>query len=80
MKVVRLIIFCLNLDATVIPGKVKSQVSLRIVPDQDLNTIAKSLCCHLKSAFQSFQSPNELEVSELCYLPFSRSNFDSLPG
>jgi len=50
-------------NATVIPGKVMSQVSLRIVPDQDLNTIVKSLCDHLQSSFQSFQSPNELKVS-----------------
>ncbi|KAJ7645615.1 hypothetical protein DFH06DRAFT_1211918 [Mycena polygramma] len=50
-------------NATVIPGTVKSQVSLRIVPDQDLESIAKSLCTHLETSFQNQQSPNKLKVS-----------------
>jgi di- and tripeptidase len=50
-------------NATVIPGIVKAQVSLRIVPEQNLDTIAKALCNHFESSFQSFQSPNKLEVS-----------------
>lgn len=49
-------------DATVIPGVVKSQVSLRIVPDQDLDTIIKALCDHLETSFQRLKSPNKLEV------------------
>jgi di- and tripeptidase len=41
---------------------VKSQVSLRIVPDQDLETIAKSLSGFLETSFKSLQSPNKLQV------------------
>jgi di- and tripeptidase len=41
---------------------VKARVSVRIVPDQDLQTIAKSLCAHLKTTFKSFGSPNKLEA------------------
>ncbi|TFK40678.1 hypothetical protein BDQ12DRAFT_679847 [Crucibulum laeve] len=50
-------------NATVIPGTVRAQVSLRIVPDQDLDTIVKSLCDYLKISFNSFQSPNRLQVN-----------------
>ncbi|KAF4578670.1 hypothetical protein EYR36_000477 [Pleurotus pulmonarius] len=50
-------------NATVIPGSVKAQISLRIVPDQDLNTIVKSLCDHLHASFANFNSPNEIQVS-----------------
>ncbi|KAF7365438.1 Beta-Ala-His dipeptidase [Mycena venus] len=50
-------------NPTVIPGTIKSQVSLRIVPDQDLDSIAKSLCTHLRSSFENLQSPNKLNVS-----------------
>ncbi|KAF9013391.1 hypothetical protein BDQ17DRAFT_1386947 [Cyathus striatus] len=50
-------------NATVIPGTVKAQVSIRIVPDQDLDTIVKSLCDHLKYSFKAFQSPNTLRVN-----------------
>ncbi|KAJ6620730.1 hypothetical protein B0H10DRAFT_2020308 [Mycena sp. CBHHK59/15] len=49
-------------NATVIPGTIKSQVSLRIVPDQDLDTIAKSLCLHLETSFKGLKSPNKLKV------------------
>jgi len=49
-------------NATVIPGSVKSQVSLRIVPDQDLNTVANALRDHLETSFQGLQSPNTLKV------------------
>ncbi|KAJ7695752.1 hypothetical protein B0H17DRAFT_1055463 [Mycena rosella] len=49
-------------NATVIPGTVKTQVSVRIVPDQDLDTIAKSLCLHLENSFKDLKSPNELHV------------------
>ncbi len=51
-----------NLDATVIPGTVKSQVSIRIVPDQDLETISHSLRDHLTSSFSALDSPNKLQV------------------
>ncbi|KAG6811024.1 hypothetical protein H0H92_009327 [Tricholoma furcatifolium] len=50
-------------NATVIPGLVKSQVSVRIVPDQDLDTIVKALVAHLESSFETLQSPNKLKVT-----------------
>jgi di- and tripeptidase len=53
-------------DSTVIPGKVTAKVSLRIVPDQDLQTIAQSLINHLRGSFNKFQSPNQLSVRYLC--------------
>lgn len=50
-------------NSTVIPGKVTAKVSLRIVPDQDLETIAQSLVDRLKGSFDKFRSPNQLSVS-----------------
>lgn len=50
-------------NSTVIPGKVTAKVSLRIVPDQDLQTIAQSLVDHLRGSFDKFRSPNQLSVS-----------------
>ncbi|KAJ7688222.1 hypothetical protein B0H14DRAFT_3053338 [Mycena olivaceomarginata] len=50
-------------NSTVIPGTIKSQVSLRIVPDQDLDSIAKSLVAHLQTSFGNLKSPNKLKVS-----------------
>ncbi|KAJ7095467.1 hypothetical protein C8R43DRAFT_1081889 [Mycena crocata] len=50
-------------NATVIPGTIKSQVSLRIVPDQDLDSIARSLCLHLETSFKDLKSPNKLRVN-----------------
>ncbi|KIJ60273.1 hypothetical protein HYDPIDRAFT_117355 [Hydnomerulius pinastri MD-312] len=50
-------------NSTVIPGKVTTKVSLRIVPDQDLDTISQALVSHLKSSFGVLQSPNKLSVS-----------------
>ncbi|KAJ6584681.1 hypothetical protein B0H19DRAFT_1106072 [Mycena capillaripes] len=50
-------------NATVIPGTIKSQVSLRIVPDQELESIAKSLCTYLETSFESLKSPNKLKLS-----------------
>ncbi|KAG6845113.1 hypothetical protein H0H87_000540 [Tephrocybe sp. NHM501043] len=49
-------------NATVIPALVKSQVSMRIVPDQDLNTIVKALITYLESSFEALQSPNKFKV------------------
>ncbi|KAJ3868519.1 hypothetical protein EV359DRAFT_77599 [Lentinula novae-zelandiae] len=49
-------------NPTVIPGTVNSQISLRIVPDQKLDTIASSLCQFLRSSFHDLQSPNEITV------------------
>ncbi|KAH9917958.1 Zn-dependent exopeptidase [Fomitopsis serialis] len=50
-------------NSTVIPATVKAHVSVRIVPDQDLETIANSLREHLTAAFVTMQSPNKLKVS-----------------
>lgn len=52
-------------DSTVIPGKVTAKVSLRIVPDQDLQTIAQSLVDHLRGTFEKSQSPNQLSVRDM---------------
>lgn len=49
-------------DATVIPGRVAAQVSLRIVPDQDLDTIADSMCRYLQTSFEGLHTPNKLTV------------------
>lgn len=50
-------------NSTVIPGTVTAQVSLRIVPDQDLESVSRSLVSHLRASFNSFQSPNTLSVT-----------------
>ncbi|KAI6042632.1 glutathione degradosome [Pisolithus marmoratus] len=50
-------------NSTVIPGTVTAQVSLRIVPDQDLECVSQSLVSHLRGSFNSFQSPNSLSVT-----------------
>ncbi|KAK0476079.1 hypothetical protein IW261DRAFT_1491846 [Armillaria novae-zelandiae] len=50
-------------NSTVIPGTVKSQVSIRIVPDQDLDTISRSLCDYLTRSFEHLQSPNKFNIS-----------------
>ncbi|KAI0768916.1 Zn-dependent exopeptidase [Irpex lacteus] len=50
-------------NATVIPASVTARVSIRIVPDQDLDTIAKSVQDYLKEQFAKMGSPNALEVS-----------------
>lgn len=49
-------------DPTVIPSRVKSQVSVRIVPDQSLDTIAKNLCDFLTAKFAELRSRNSIEV------------------
>ncbi|KAF7975347.1 hypothetical protein HWV62_9799 [Athelia sp. TMB] len=50
-------------NSTVIPAKVTACVSVRIVPDQDLDSIATSLTDHLTSSFNTMQSPNKLQVT-----------------
>ncbi|KAI0088477.1 Zn-dependent exopeptidase [Irpex rosettiformis] len=50
-------------NATVIPASVTARVSIRIVPDQDLDTIAKSIQDYLRDEFAKMKSPNTLEVS-----------------
>ncbi|KAG1743250.1 glutathione degradosome [Suillus paluster] len=50
-------------NSTVIPGKVTAKVSLRIVPDQELDNVAQSLVDHLTRTFDKFRSPNQFSVS-----------------
>ncbi|THH19346.1 hypothetical protein EW146_g1817 [Bondarzewia mesenterica] len=50
-------------NPTVIPGTVKAQVSLRIVPDQELDTIGESLCQYVRDSFKALESPNSLKVA-----------------
>jgi di- and tripeptidase len=49
-------------DSTIIPGKVKAQISLRVVPNQDLEAIVTSVVTFLKRTFGGFGSPNKLQV------------------
>lgn len=53
-------------DPTVIPGKVTTKLSLRIVPDQDLETVSRALVAHLDASFDAFRSPNTLSVRVPC--------------
>ncbi|WAQ89029.1 hypothetical protein PtA15_10A452 [Puccinia triticina] len=48
--------------ATVIPASAQSAVSIRIVPDQSLDEISRSLVSFLEAAFQHLRSSNTLEV------------------
>ncbi|KAG9315550.1 glutathione degradosome [Chiua virens] len=50
-------------NPTVIPGKVTAKLSLRIVPDQDLETVSRALVAHLNACFDVFQSPNTFSVT-----------------
>lgn len=50
-------------DSTVIPGSVRARISIRIVPDQDLEVVTASLKTHIDSAFGKMKSPNRLVVS-----------------
>ncbi|KAJ8457580.1 hypothetical protein ONZ51_g11443 [Trametes cubensis] len=50
-------------NSTVIPSKVRAHISVRIVPDQDLESIAASVQEHLKAQFQRMRSPNKLNVT-----------------
>ncbi|KIJ14910.1 hypothetical protein PAXINDRAFT_12180 [Paxillus involutus ATCC 200175] len=50
-------------NSTVIPGKVTTKLSLRIVPDQDIETLSQALIAHIKSSFNVLESPNKLSVS-----------------
>lgn len=53
-----------------IPSRVKSQVSVRIVPDQNLDTIAENLCEFLKLEFSGLRSRNSIEVTSLDCVSF----------
>lgn len=62
-----------------IPSRVKSQVSVRIVPDQNLDMIAENLCEFLNVLFSGLRSPNSIEVTSLDYispvgLPFTTTS------
>ncbi|KAG6372816.1 hypothetical protein JVT61DRAFT_7223 [Boletus reticuloceps] len=50
-------------NPTVIPGMVTTKLSLRIVPDQDLDTISRALVSHLNASFDAFGSPNKLSIT-----------------
>jgi acetylornithine deacetylase/succinyl-diaminopimelate desuccinylase-like protein len=50
-------------DSTVIPGSVRARVSIRIVPDQEVDAIAATLQAHLESTFRMMGSPNRLVVN-----------------
>ncbi|EJC98016.1 Zn-dependent exopeptidase [Fomitiporia mediterranea MF3/22] len=50
-------------NPTVIPAKVKAKISLRIVPNQHLDTIASLLREHLLSSFEAVKSPNKIKVN-----------------
>ena len=50
-------------NSTVIPKTATATISLRIVPNQDMNTIKKSLESYLHQHFDSFASKNNLKVS-----------------
>lgn len=55
-------LFLLSSEATIIPGTVTARLSLRIVPDQDLDTIVKSLRDYIQTSFNILQSTNSLKV------------------
>lgn len=48
--------------STVIPASAQSAVSIRIVPDQSLEDISRSLVSFLEEAFKPLNSSNTLEV------------------
>lgn len=50
-------------NRTVIPASVKTQLSVRIVPDQDLAQIADGLELHVRESFARLKSPNTLNVT-----------------
>jgi len=49
-------------NATVIPSTVTADISVRIVPDQDLDRVTNSLIASLNSSFESLDSQHELRV------------------
>ncbi|KAL5524589.1 hypothetical protein ACEPAF_9729 [Sanghuangporus sanghuang] len=50
-------------NPTVIPAKVKAKISLRIVPNQHLDTIIQSLREYLFTSFEALKSPNKIELN-----------------
>jgi di- and tripeptidase len=49
-------------NTTVIPASVKATISLRIVPDQDIEQIKESVSQYLVESFEQFESDNTLTV------------------
>lgn len=50
-------------NKTVIPRRVNADIAMRLVPDQDLDTIVSSLISYCHSTFDALGSPNTLEVT-----------------
>ncbi|CAI2170153.1 187_t:CDS:10 [Funneliformis geosporum] len=50
-------------NVTVIPCKAKANVSMRIVPDQDINEIVKSFEDFIKKVFDELKTENKISVS-----------------
>jgi len=50
-------------NSTIIPHSVRAKVSVRIVPDQDLEEIADRLVDHFKTSFNALQSTNQLKIT-----------------
>ncbi|WWC90915.1 uncharacterized protein L201_005853 [Kwoniella dendrophila CBS 6074] len=49
-------------NKTVIPQKVSADISMRIVPDQQLDDIVKGLKAYAKNVFDDLDSPNKFEI------------------
>jgi len=49
-------------NKTVIPRRVSADIAMRLVPDQDLDTIVSSLVSFCKSTFSCLATPNTLDV------------------
>ncbi|CAG8444891.1 387_t:CDS:10 [Diversispora eburnea] len=50
-------------NSTVIPCKAKANVSMRIVPDQDLNVIVEYFQSYVKSIFETLKTDNDLSIT-----------------
>ncbi|KAF8315648.1 Zn-dependent exopeptidase [Clavulina sp. PMI_390] len=50
-------------NPTIIPSAVKAQVSVRIVPDQDLQTIQNAVQQHLQNSFDASGTTNTLKIT-----------------
>lgn len=49
-------------NATVIPGSVTAQISIRIVPDQELSVISQALVDYLEQSFKTLDTANTIKV------------------
>ncbi|GJE91816.1 Zn-dependent exopeptidase [Phanerochaete sordida] len=65
-------------NSTVIPATVTASVSIRIVPDQDLDTIAEALKQHLETTFSNMRSPNSLDITIKHMADWWLGNLDDL--